>query len=91
MMKRWMAILATIVGLLMVGGTVTLAQPGGQPPPARSIVRQGAASGGQYQLASFGWQVRGVSAGAGYHLKSAVQPAGTGTPCCCTFLPCVVK
>lgn len=38
------------------------------------------------------WQVQGVAAGGDYRLLSMpLSPSGTGTQCCCTYLPCLLK
>ncbi len=43
-------------------------------------------------LAGAVWQVQGVSVGGGYQLWSVpLSPSGTGTQCCCTYLPCLLK
>jgi hypothetical protein len=50
-----------------------------------------AASGGSYHLDSGGWRVHGVAGGAGYHLEAVSAPAGSGIPCCCTWLTCIQR
>ena len=38
------------------------------------------------------WQVEGISSGGGYHILALpLSPSGTGTQCCCTYLPCLLK
>ena len=38
------------------------------------------------------WQVEGISSGGGYHILALpLNPSGTGTQCCCTYLPCLLK
>lgn len=38
------------------------------------------------------WQVEGISSGGGYHIMALpLSPGGTGTQCCCTYLPCLLK
>ena len=32
-----------------------------------------------------------TASGPGYHLDVAASPAGTGVPCCCVALPCVLR
>ena len=41
-----------------------------------------------YHLESGGLRVMGASSGGGYRLLSPEAPTGSGTPCCCTYLPC---
>jgi hypothetical protein len=50
-----------------------------------------AAAGGRYHLDSGDWRVQGVSGGSGYHLEVVVAPAGSGIPCCCTYLTCIQR
>jgi hypothetical protein len=86
---RVRTIVLLIVVLLLLGGAA-LAQSR-EPPPVQYAVAQGAVSGGHYRLASQAWQVRGVADGDGYHLMVLLGPTGTGTPCCCNYLPCVLR
>ena len=87
--KTRIAVLLAIVVLLLIG-SVAPAQSNG-PPPAQYIVALGTVSGGSYRLTSQVWQVGGVASSERYHLVSPASPTGTGTPCCCTYLPCVLK
>jgi hypothetical protein len=82
-------IVLLIVILLLLGGAA-LAQSS-EPPPVQYAVAQGVASGGLYRLTSQVWRVRGVADGDGYHLTVLLEPTGTGTPCCCSYLPCMLK
>lgn len=86
-MKARTVILLAIVALLLVG-SVAWAQSGGPPG---YVVKPGTASGGHYRLTAVTWQVRGIISGGGYRLAGPVGPNGTGTPCCCTYLPCVMR
>lgn len=85
-MKAQTVILLTMVALLLVS-SVALTQPG---EPSRYVVR-GVASGAHYRLVVVTWQVRGEVSGAGYYLVVPLSPTGTGTPCCCIYLPCVLR
>jgi hypothetical protein len=87
MMRRHTVLIAVAIlvcALLLAG--VVVAQSGAGPLYA---VARGTASGGHYRLTSPSWQVSGAASGTGYHLANPSSPAGTGTPCCCTYLPCV--
>ena len=42
-----------------------------------------------YHLQSGGLRVMGASSGGSYRLLSPEAAVSTGTPCCCTYLPCV--
>ena len=68
-----------------------LAQSSGPPSLAGYAVQQGTVSGGGYLLASTTWQARGTASGGGYRLASPLALAGTGTPCCCIYLPCLLR
>ncbi|MBC7228126.1 MAG: hypothetical protein H5T61_13010 [Thermoflexales bacterium] len=81
-------ILLALVALLLVG-SAAWAQPGGLL--SGYVVKPGTASGGGYRLSGVTWQARGIASGGGYRLAVPVGPAGTGTPCCCTYLPCVLR
>jgi hypothetical protein len=86
---RVRTIVLLIVILLLLGGAA-LAQSS-EPPPVQYAVTQGVASGGLYRVTGQAWQVRGVADGDGYHLTVSLGPTGTGTPCCCSYLPCMLK
>ena len=86
---RVRTIVLLIVVLLLLSGAA-LAQSS-EPPPVQYAVVQGAVSGGLYRLTSRAWQVRGAADGDGYHLTVLLGPTGTGTPCCCSYLPCMLK
>jgi hypothetical protein len=50
-------------------------------------------AGGAYRIATGG--VAGpapvMAAGGNYRLGRVIPQVGSGTPCCCTFLPCTLK
>ena len=85
------SIIVLFVVILLVSIGVTLARSSEPQPAVRYIVVQGMTSGGSYHLNSQSWQVSGVAAGAGYYLRTNSAPTGNGTPCCCDFLPCLMK
>ena len=89
-MSRRLLIVAIVamVCVLALGG-LALAQSGKEP--AAAAVRLTAVSGGHYQLDAGPWQIRGSAAGLGYHLEMLTVPAGSGTPCCCVHLPCILR
>ena len=103
MNKRVATVMIMVLVALFVAGGLTAAQspslPGtaGQPllgkAAASYAVRAGTAAGGGYQLAA-GWQdwsVRGAAGGGSYRLDVVGAVRGTGTPCCCSYLPCALK
>ena len=79
-MKARIAITLLLAALLLSGAAAW-----GQ---AASLAQAG---GPAYRLTSVTWQARGPVAGGGYWLLPLVQPALTGTGCCCAYLPCVMK
>ena len=42
-----------------------------------------------YHLESGGLRVMGASSGGSYRLLLPEGVTGSGTPCCCTYLPCL--
>jgi len=89
MMNRYtifIAVAILICALLLAGAVVAQSDAG----PLYAVAR-GTASGGHYRLTSPSWQASGISSGGGYRLAGPASSAGTGTPCCCTYLPCVLR
>lgn len=83
------AIVALLLGLFLLGVGPARSDSPDQLTGYR--VEWGTASGGGYHLISTAWQVQGVAGGGEYHLAGPLILAGTGTPCCCTYLPCVQR
>jgi hypothetical protein len=71
------------------GGSTTLALP--IQDWSLSILESGASSSADYQISDVTWRVEGISTGGAYRLESASEPLSTGSGCCCTYLPCVIK
>jgi hypothetical protein len=46
-------------------------------------------SAGGYRLETLSWKATGTLSGPGYLLGGTIT--GTGTPCCCSYLPCIVR
>ncbi len=66
----------------------------GKEPAGGYGVQPGTAAGGVYQLATGSgadWSVRGTASGGAYRLEVVGAMRGTGTPCCCSYLPCTFK
>ena len=95
--------IVALVALLVAGGLAAAQSPSspgtaGQPLPGKDpaavyAVQAGTAAGGAYRLAS-GWQdwsVRGAASGGSYRVEVVGAARGTGTPCCCSYLPCALK
>ena len=89
-MKARTAILLVVI-VCLLSGSVALAQSDEPPSAAQYVMTQGAASGGIYHLTSQPWQVHGVAGNGAYRLTVPLSPTGTGTPCCCTYLPCLQR
>ena len=90
MNKRIAIILVVaLTGGLALGG-VTAAQAGKDQAGAYAV-RIEAAAGGSYHLDGGGWQVQGAASSPGYHLVAPAGATGGGTPCCCSYLPCLFR
>ena len=89
-MKTRTVILLVIVALLFIS-SAALAKSNGSPPQVRYAIKQGTISGAHYRLSSRACHMSGVSSGGGYRLAGPAGTAGTGTPCCCSYLPVVVR
>ncbi len=76
--------------LSLLGEANALAQSEQPTLPVQYNLTQGTASGGGYRLNGLRWQVTGASSGGGYRLQGPAGPSG-GTPCCCSYLPCLMK
>ncbi len=57
---------------------------------AEYSVKAGASAGGVYRLTSLAWRAGAASSGGVYRLLGPASPSG-GNPCCCSYLPCVVR
>ena len=88
-MRGQTVILATIAVLLLLG-SVALAQSGRQPSLSWYTVGGGTVVGGGYRLTGQAWHVSGVASGGRYRLQGPASPGG-GNQCCCAYLPCVVR
>jgi hypothetical protein len=90
MNKRLILILVVSLTVALALNGMALAQPGKDQAGAYAIQVE-AAAGGSYHLDSGGWQVQGVAGGPGYTLEAVSAPAGSGIPCCCTWLTCIQR
>ena len=81
-MKTQTIILLTIIAILFVSSpalaqsTAALYQHGSSP-----VVR--------YTLTTLPVHSEALARGGGYRLLAPSRPAGTGTPCCCNYLPLI--
>jgi hypothetical protein len=95
-MKRT-ALLAIVVALLLLSGVAlqTIATAAAQSDEPDSLTRytieKGTASGGGYHLTSLSWQIEGAASGSRYRLLGPASPTSRGNPCCCTYLPCLLR
>ncbi|RCK72948.1 MAG: hypothetical protein ANABAC_1093 [Anaerolineae bacterium] len=86
MTKRRFALLVLMVLLLAVGVMAIY------PASAHSLFRQPDSRSPVYQVSGAIWQFQGLSAGEAYRvMANPLEPSGTGTQCCCTYLPCLLK
>ena len=83
--RQRIVLLAAVATLLLLSA-VASAQPGGG-----YAVEEGTLSGGGYRLTSVGLPTNDTMSGGRYQLLSVAQPAATGSGCCCTFLPCILR
>jgi hypothetical protein len=72
----------------------------GKEPGTGYAVQPGTGTGGAYHLTTGSaserpqgaedgsWSVQGTAGSGEYRLDAATSILGTGTPCCCTYLPC---
>ena len=82
-------IVPVVAILLLLLASAAQAQSGGRNPTLS--VQAGVASGGGYRLTSLAWRGSVIVSGGGYQLLVAYEPRLTGSGCCCTYLPCVVR
>jgi len=88
--KRTSIVLGAVTALLvfLLVSTAILVGASGGSATSLYIVEPGAATGGGYQLTGLVWQFRGTASNGHYRL---VEPAGSSSGCCCTYLPCVLR
>ena len=55
------------------------------------VLAESAPEAASYHLESGGLRAIGASSGGGYRLLLPEAGAGSGTPCCCMYLPCVKR
>ncbi|MBN1954916.1 MAG: hypothetical protein JW900_07680 [Anaerolineae bacterium] len=84
--KRILVIVVAALACLLIVGGVGLAASSGPPGLAAA---EGLSPGGGYRLTSLSCDVDGTVSGPGYRLAGTVD--GTGTPCCCVYLPCTLR
>jgi len=83
--RRFLIILVVALVCLAIVGGATLAAS------SKSSTQGNPATGssGDYYLATLSWGIDGTLSGPGYRLRGTVT--GTGTPCCCNYLPCILR
>ena len=86
-MKKRIALLM----LIALIATLLVSSASSAQPNQPGAVTASTASGGRYHLAATTWQVNGTVSGSGFRLQGPASPALTGSGCCCTYLPCVMK
>jgi len=83
--KRRIVLLAAIVALLLVS-TAASAQSG-----EGYAVEEGIMAGGSYRLTSASLPDSEPMIGGGYQLLRLAGSTATGSGCCCTYLPCILR
>lgn len=83
-------LLFILIVLFLLNSTI-LAQSYWTRSPSRYIVHPGTTSSGKYKLTNPIWFPSGETDGGGYRLDILFRTLGTGTPCCCIYLPCLMQ
>jgi hypothetical protein len=83
--RRRGVLLAAVAALLLLSVAAS-AQPGGG-----YTVEEGTLTGGGYRLTSVSLPTGETMSGGGYQLLSLAKSAATGSGCCCTYLPCILR
>ena len=89
MKKR--SVFVSVIQILLLLGMVVGVMAAERGPGAQVAVRPGTAVGGRYQLAGLSWQANSTTSGGDYRLTGVFAPSLTGSGCCCTYLPCVLR
>jgi len=77
--------------LLILLAFLLLSIAAGALAATRDQVETGTISGGGYQLTTLGSQADSMAAGGAYRLLGPAPAGPTGSGCCCTYLPCVMR
>ena len=81
-MKKRTILLLTIIVLLFVSSPALAQSTAARYPHGSAPVLR-------YTLTTLALQRQAVARGGGYRLLAPSKPAGTGTPCCCNYLPLI--
>jgi hypothetical protein len=84
--RRRRIVLLAAVAILLLLSTAASARPGGD-----HAVEEGTLSGGGYRLTSVSLPAGSTMSGGGYQLLSLARSMASGSGCCCTYLPCIVR
>ncbi len=84
-------VILMLIFVLMLSGSVVMAQSSEPGSSKQYTLQPGLIIDKGYQLTSLTWQVSGAAGDERYRLLSPNSPTGTGTPCCCSHLPCVMR
>jgi len=85
------SLMLAVIVILVLWGTVVVAQPDGTDSSQRYMVEPGEAAGGGYRLTGLAWQVSGTARGGSYSLLCPHAPSLRGSGCCCTYLPATMR
>ena len=80
--------IVALVCTLTLSGILLVQAPDFPQSPTASQTQSTSISG--YHLETGEWQVQGIASGTGYQLSTSATPNGTGTPCCCAYMPCII-
>ena len=81
-MKKRTILFLTIIAILFVSSPALA-----QSTAAR--YQHGSSPVVRYTLTTLPVHSEAVASGGGYRLLAPSRPAGTGTPCCCNYLPLI--
>jgi len=80
-MKRWITLVLVLLVCTLLLASAIVAQGGNTVT----------LSGGRYRLVSPGAGADIVASGGGYTLLRPAASMQSGSGCCCTYLPCVLR
>lgn len=89
--RRRIVLLAAVAALLLLSTADPVSRTASAQPGGGYAVRGGILAGGGYRLTCLRLPAADTMSGDGYHLLSLARPEGSGSGCCCTYLPCILR
>jgi hypothetical protein len=84
-------VVIVVSALILLLTTVVLAESDGRNRAGGYTAEAEVASGGNYRLTSLFWPGSATASGGDYRLMIASAPRPSGSGCCCTYLPCILR